>query len=73
MAVWGTSLLFALVHYNVLTFIPLTFLALVFIGLFERTGNLLAPIAAHAGFNGINFALLIFNDEIRDWAARATT
>ena len=71
-AVWGTSLLFALVHYNFLTFIPLTFLALVFIGLYERTGNLLAPIAAHACFNGINFTLLIFNDEIQQWAARAT-
>jgi membrane protease YdiL (CAAX protease family) len=69
-AVWGTSLLFALVHSNALTFVPLTFLALVFIGLFERTGNLLAPIAAHAGFNGINFTLLIFNDEILRWAGQ---
>ena len=72
-AVWGTSMLFALVHYNVLTFIPLTFLALVFIALYERTGNLLAPIAAHGCFNAINFALLMLNDEIQAWAARTTT
>jgi membrane protease YdiL (CAAX protease family) len=26
--------------------------------LYERTNNLLAPIAAHSAFNGLNFAML---------------
>lgn len=73
MAVWGTSLLFALVHYNVLTFIPLTFLALVFIMLYEKTGNLLAPIAAHSCFNAVNFTILMYNEEIMRWMARSAT
>jgi membrane protease YdiL (CAAX protease family) len=57
-AVWGTALVFAAVHVNAITFVPLMVLALVLAALYERTGNLLAPIAAHALFNGLNFAML---------------
>lgn len=56
-AVWGTSALFALVHLNLVTFVPLLVLALVLVWLYEHTGNLLAPIAAHTLFNALNFAL----------------
>lgn len=57
LAWWGTALLFAAVHWNVPTFLPLLLFALVLTWLYERTGNLLAPVAAHALFNALNFAL----------------
>jgi membrane protease YdiL (CAAX protease family) len=58
LALWGTTLLFAAVHMNVVTFVPLTVLALVLTALYERTNNLLAPITAHALFNALNFVTL---------------
>jgi membrane protease YdiL (CAAX protease family) len=57
-ALWITSLLFAAIHFNVAIFLPLLVLALVLTLLYEYTGNLLAPIAAHATFNAINFITL---------------
>ncbi|MDW8310081.1 MAG: type II CAAX endopeptidase family protein [Verrucomicrobiales bacterium] len=57
LAWWGTALLFAVVHWNVATFLPLLLFALVLTWLYERTGNLLAPVAAHALFNALNFAM----------------
>jgi membrane protease YdiL (CAAX protease family) len=59
-ALWGTSLFFAAVHANLLTFLPLTVLALLFVALYERTGNLFAPMAAHCVFNLANFLALVF-------------
>jgi len=58
LALWGTTLLFAAVHMNMVTFLPLTVLALVLTALYERTNNLLAPITAHALFNALNFVTL---------------
>jgi membrane protease YdiL (CAAX protease family) len=60
LALWGTTLLFAAVHMNLVTFVPLTVLALVLTALYERTNNLLAPITAHALFNALNFVTLFF-------------
>jgi membrane protease YdiL (CAAX protease family) len=58
LALWGTALLFAAVHVNFVSFLPLFMLALVLTVLYERTDNLLAPIAAHSLFNALNFAML---------------
>jgi len=60
LALWGTAGLFALIHFNLLTFLPLMALALVLTYLYERTNNLLAPIAAHSFFNALNFGLLYY-------------
>jgi len=59
LAFWGTSLLFAAVHWNLVTFLPLLALAVVLTLLYEHTGNLLAPIMAHLLFNAMNFAMLL--------------
>jgi membrane protease YdiL (CAAX protease family) len=59
LALWGTSLLFAAIHMNLVTFLPLALLALVLTVLYERTNNLLAPITAHVLFNALNFAMLL--------------
>ena len=60
-ALWITSLLFAVVHWNAMTFLPLMVFALVLARLYERTGNLLAPITTHAMFNAVNFSLLMLS------------
>jgi membrane protease YdiL (CAAX protease family) len=65
LAVWGTAVLFALVHFNLPTFLPLLVLALMLTYLYEYTGNLLASIAAHCTFNTLNFALLYWME--RRW------
>jgi membrane protease YdiL (CAAX protease family) len=58
LALWGTAVLFGLVHLNFVIFLPLMALSVVLTLLYVRTGNLLAPIAAHAVFNLLNFLLL---------------
>ncbi len=65
LALWGTSLFFALTHANMATFIPLTFLALVLVFLYERAGSLLAPILAHSLFNTANFLALVYQRELQ--------
>lgn len=59
LALWGSAMLFALVHLNMATFLPLLCLAVVLTWLYEFTGNLLASITTHALFNALNFALLL--------------
>jgi len=59
LAVWITSLLFAAIHVNIVTFIPLFVLAVILTFLYEYTGNLLAPIIAHAVFNAVNFSKIL--------------
>jgi membrane protease YdiL (CAAX protease family) len=58
LAVWGNSLLFAGVHLNLATFLPLLLLARVLTRLYEKTGNLVSCITAHSLFNALNFLLL---------------
>jgi membrane protease YdiL (CAAX protease family) len=58
LAWFGVSFLFALIHGNPPIFISLFVLALALTWLYEKTDNLLAPIAVHASFNGINLIAL---------------
>jgi membrane protease YdiL (CAAX protease family) len=57
-AFFGTSAIFALIHLDAGTLVPLFVLALVLTWLYEKTDNLLAPITAHSLFNGANLVLL---------------
>lgn len=57
-AFWATALVFATIHHNLQTFVPLVFLAVVLICLYEYTGNLLACIVTHSLFNAVNFIFL---------------
>jgi membrane protease YdiL (CAAX protease family) len=63
LALWGTALMFAAIHVNLVAFLPLALLALALTLLYERTGNLLAPITAHALFNGLNFTVFYLSDK----------
>ncbi|MGO9588007.1 MAG: lysostaphin resistance A-like protein [Limisphaerales bacterium] len=56
----GVSFAFALIHDDAATFVPLLVLALALTWLYEKTDNLLAPIAAHSLFNAANLVLLFF-------------
>jgi len=58
LALWGSSAFFALIHMNLATFLPLMLLAAACAWLYDRTQNLLAPIATHVLFNAANLALL---------------
>ena len=55
-----SGFLFAFVHVNAATFIPLWFLGIAFAWLYARTGTLLAPMAVHFTFNAINLTLCLF-------------
>lgn len=57
-ALWGTAVLFGAIHMNAAAFLPLTLFGAALAWLYRRTGNLLAPIAAHATFNLAPFVLL---------------
>jgi membrane protease YdiL (CAAX protease family) len=58
-ALFGISAIFAGIHLDAGTFVPLFVLALALTWLYEKTDNLLAPITAHALFNAANFTLLL--------------
>lgn len=59
LAWFGTAILFALVHGNAMTFVPLFLFALALVWLVEQTDGLVAPVVAHATFNALNFVLVL--------------
>ena len=58
LALWGSSAFFALIHLNMATFLSLLVLAAACAFIYDRTKNLLAPIATHVVFNAANLGLL---------------
>lgn len=73
-AAWIISAaVFGLVHFDREKFLPLTVFAFLQIALFQRTRTLLAPIACHATFNGINFLLFLFETPLEQWVHRLTS
>lgn len=67
LALWGTSIFFALTHQNIPAFLPLVFFAMILTLLYEETGNLLAPIVAHSCFNTANFVMLLFAEHFTNF------
>ena len=59
-AILLSGLIFAVIHINAATLIPLWFLGAAFAWLYVRTGTLHAPMAVHFTFNAINLALCPF-------------
>jgi|SRR6266446_68255 len=64
LALFVTSLAFGAVHANLMTFVPLAFLAVVLVFVYEKTDKLLAPIVTHALFNAVNFFSFIYEAEL---------
>ena len=58
-AMTASGFVFALIHVNAASFIPLWFLGCVFAWLYCRTGSILAPITAHFMFNLLNLVLVL--------------
>jgi membrane protease YdiL (CAAX protease family) len=58
LAILATSLLFGAIHQNLMLFVPLSLFSVILVWLYEHTGNLLAPIAAHSMFNLANVVVL---------------
>jgi len=54
-----SALIFALMHFNLLLFIPLTLMGLVFALVYERSGSLIPTILVHACNNGIILLFII--------------
>ena len=63
LALWGTSALFAGIHFNLAAFLPLLVLALLLTWLYEKPDNLLATITAHSLFNTANLVMFFLADE----------
>lgn len=55
----GSAALFAIIHLSLLSLVPIFLLGLALAWVYERTGNLLAPIAMHAVVNGISVILAL--------------
>ena len=70
LAWFGVSFLFALIHLNAPTLLPLFVFALGLTWLYDRTNNLLAPITAHALFNATNLVLLLYGKQINQLLER---
>jgi membrane protease YdiL (CAAX protease family) len=60
LALWGTSIFFAVTHANLAALLPLTVLAVILTFLYETTNNLIAPIITHSLFNCANYAFLLW-------------
>ncbi len=69
-AFFGISFIFAEIHLDAGTLVPLFALALVLTWLYEKTDNLLAPIAAHSLFNATNVVALNFLPQINEFLER---
>ena len=54
-----SGLVFAIIHVNAATLVPLWFLGVAFAWLYWRTGSILAPMFAHFLFNATNLALIL--------------
>jgi membrane protease YdiL (CAAX protease family) len=66
-ALFGISAIFALIHLDAGTLVPLFVLALALTWLYEKTDNLLAPITAHSLFNAANLVLLHFEEPVNQF------
>jgi membrane protease YdiL (CAAX protease family) len=71
-ALFGVSAIFAAIHFDAGTFVPLFALALALTWLYEKTDRLLAPIAAHSLFNATNLAALYFLPQINEFLQKST-
>ena len=58
----GSALIFAAFHLHPGVLIPIFFIGLLMAGLYRFTGSLWPPILAHAGYNAVNLAAIIYGD-----------
>lgn len=71
-AALSTSLFFAVVHGNVMSFLPLTLLGLLFTAAYEQTKNILVPMTMHALFNLMQVSILFYAPELAKQLEKAS-
>jgi len=59
-----SSLVFAWVHYNLLSFLPLVLVGLLLARSYEKTGHILTPIVFHGLFNANSIILLLMSPNL---------
>lgn len=59
MAYLGSAALFAVIHLSIVALLPIFLLGLALAWIYDRTGNLLAPITMHAMVNGLSVGLAL--------------
>ncbi|MES2708032.1 MAG: type II CAAX endopeptidase family protein [Verrucomicrobiota bacterium] len=59
-----SALMFAVIHANVGSFLPLMLLGLLFVAAYEYTGSLVVPVIMHALFNLLQLSYLFFGPEL---------
>jgi membrane protease YdiL (CAAX protease family) len=59
-AVWGSALVFVVVHLQIIVFLPLFFLGLILAWARLKTGSIGLPILLHGLNNAIGLAVLVF-------------
>lgn len=59
LAIYGVSLLFGIIHNNLVAALPLAFFGVILTMIYEITRNLMTPIIAHALFNFLNYCMLM--------------
>lgn len=64
-ALTASGLFFGVVHANLISFVPLSLLGMFFAMAYERTRTLAVPVLMHALFNGTQFFLLLYGEQIR--------
>jgi membrane protease YdiL (CAAX protease family) len=67
LALFGSALFFGVIHGSTMTLLPLSALAIILALLYDRTGNLMAPIFAHSLFNTVNFFGYLYRDQLAEW------
>jgi hypothetical protein len=70
-AALASAFLFALIHTNIGSFLPLMLLGLLFVAAYEFTGSLLVSILMHATFNFVQLSLLFYLPELTKLAKDA--
>lgn len=63
-AALASAFLFALIHSNLGSFLPLMLLGLLFVAAYEYTGSLMVSILMHGTFNFVQLSLLFYLPEI---------
>lgn len=69
-AMVASSVCFGAIHFNVSSFIPLTFFGMVLVRAYERTGSLKVPILMHALFNASTTFFALASSHIQEMADR---
>jgi membrane protease YdiL (CAAX protease family) len=72
LALWGSALLFGLIHFNLLALVPLTLFGALLAWLYQRSGNLVLPIFTHAFFNLINLLAIVYQEPLARWLESLT-